>query len=409
MSIIRANLLSQAQATAKVSGALALTARLGQISLTEMRVALVHDWLVAQRGGETCLEVFCELFPQADLYTLVYAPDRLSPLIRKMKVHRSWIGRLPWAEKYFRYLLPLFPHAIERFELADYDLVLSSSHCVAKGVFPRRALHIAYVHAPMRYVWDLHDDYLAGHSSLFSRFGLSLCRTYLQRWDRDSSGRVDYFIANSQNVRNKIERFYGRPASVVCPPVDSDRFHCAGAPADYYLIVSALVAYKRIDLAIEAFNGLRLPLKIVGTGPLLRELQQRARNNIEFLGAVDGVQLAALYASCQALIFPGEEDFGIVPLEAQASGRPVIGYGRGGLLETVIGLEAQTNGAAPTGIFFAEQTPASLAASVRRYETSRQRFDPEAIRAHAVRFNRERFNSEIAAAIDACLKQYRGA
>ncbi len=373
-----------------------------------MKVALVHDWLVGMRGGEKCLEVFCELFPQADLYTLVYAPDRVSPIIRKMTVHPSWIGRLPQAGKYFRYLLPLFPHAIERFELADYDLVLSSSHCVAKGVFPRRALHIAYVHAPMRYVWDLHDAYLAGHSSLLSRVGLGLSRSYLQRWDRDSSSRVDCFIANSQNVRNKIERFYGRPASVVCPPVDSDRFHCATAPADYYLIVSALVAYKRIDIAIEAFNGLRLPLKIVGTGPLLRALKQRARSNIEFLGSVDDMRLAELYASCQALIFPGEEDFGIVPLEAQASGRPVIGFGRGGLLETVVGVDGRNEGAAPTGIFFGDQTAASLGAAVRDFEMNRQRFDPTAIRAHAARFNRERFKREIAQAIDACFKRSGG-
>lgn len=396
-------------ATGKVADALALAARLGQISLTEMRVALVHDWLVARRGGEKCLEVFCELFPQADLYTLVYEPHRVSPTIQKMNVTQSWIGRLPQAERYFRYLLPLFPRAIEGLELADYDLVLSSSHCVAKGVFPRRALHIAYVHAPMRYVWDLHDAYLAGQSGLASRAGLSLFRSYLQRWDRHSSGRVDCFIANSRNIGDKIARFYGRPAGVVFPPVEIERFHGAAAPADYYLIVSALVGYKRIDIAVEAFNALRLPLKIVGMGPLRRELQQRARSNIEFLGAVDDIQLAELYASCQALIFPGEEDFGIVPLEAQASGRPVIGYGRGGLLETVVGLEAQTNDAAPTGIFFAEPTAASLAAAVRHYETHRQRFDPQAIRAHAVRFNRERFKNEIAAAIDACRSQRRTA
>jgi glycosyltransferase involved in cell wall biosynthesis len=373
-----------------------------------MRVALVHDWLVSMRGGEKCLEVFCELFPDADLYTLIYAPDRVSEVIRGMKLQASWIGRLPWAHKYFRYLLPLFPNAIERFELADYDLVLSSSHCVAKGVFPRRAPHIAYVHAPMRYVWDLHDAYLAGQSSLVNRVGLSLFRSYLQRWDMHGSNRVDHFIANSQNVRSKILQYYERQASVIFPPVETDRFRLGGAPEDYYLIVSALVPYKRIDVAVDAFNALKLPLKIVGAGPLRRELQQRARANIEFLGAVDDDRLAALYSKAQALIFPGEEDFGIVPLEAQASGRPVIGFERGGLVETVVGLDAAPATGAPTGVFFNQQNAASLCAAVRKYEGNRHRFDSESIRTHARKFDRARFKREVAAEIDGCMCRFHG-
>jgi glycosyltransferase involved in cell wall biosynthesis len=373
-----------------------------------MRVALVHDWLVAMRGGEKCLEAFCELFPDAELFTLIYEPEQVSTIIRKMKIHASWIDRLPWGENYFRYLLPLFPSAIQGFQLAEYDLVLSSSHCVAKGVFPGRTPHISYVHTPMRYVWDLHDAYLDGQSSLTNRVGLSLFRHSLQRWDVRSSNRVDFFIANSRNVSQKIARYYGRESLIVFPPVDQRRFRVGTGDGDYYLIVSALVPYKRIDIAVDAFNSLSLPLKIVGAGPLRRELQRRASSNIEFRGSVDDPQLEDLYSSCRALIFPGEEDFGIVPLEAQMSGRPVIGFGRGGLLETVIGLDPAADAARPTGLFFDEPNVASLVAAVRRFETSRERFIPEVIRAHALKFNRDRFQREITAAIDAGLRQFHG-
>ena len=360
------------------------------------------------RGGEKCLEVFCELYPEADLYTLVYAPNSISDTIRRMRVHTSWMNRLPSAQEHFRYLLPLFPYAIEQFELGAYDLILSSSHCVAKGVFPHRAFHVAYTYAPMRYVWDLHDAYLAGGGgSTMNRAGLALFRSYLQRWDVRSSARVDAFVAISSNIAAKIERFYARTAKVIYPPVDVDRFAISSNVQPFYLIVSALVPYKRIDLAIEAFNALQLPLKVVGSGPLRRSLEQRAKSNIEFLGWLDDARIAELYASCQALIFPGEEDFGIVPLEAQASGRPVIAFKRGGLLETVIGLEESPSQLNPTGIFFDQQNAASLIAAVRLFERNRERFVPDRIRAHAQRFGRNRFKQEIAQFIDACLKHRR--
>jgi len=373
-----------------------------------MKVALVHDWLTGMRGGEKCLEVFCELYPDADLYTLVYVPDRVSPTIRRMNVRTSWLNRLPAAPRYFRYLLPLFPNAVERWDLSSYDLILSSSHCVAKGVLPHHALHIAYVHTPVRYVWDLHDAYFAGASGSFlSRVGLSLFRAYLQKWDVKSAARVHHFIASSANIAEKIERLYGRQSKVIYPPVDVARFSVGPDPRPFYLIVSALVHYKRIDVAIEAFNALKLPLKVVGSGPLRRSLEQRADKNIEFLGWLDDAKIAQLYASCQALIFPGEEDFGIVPLEAQASGRPVIALKRGGLLETVIGLEESPSEENPTGIFFGEQNVASLCAAVRLYERNRHRFKPTLIRARAERFSRERFKQEIAAHIDSCTRQKR--
>jgi glycosyltransferase involved in cell wall biosynthesis len=362
------------------------------------------------RGGEKCLEVFCEMFPDADLYTLVYAPEKVSPVIRRMNVRASWLNTLPMAQRVFRYLLPLFPAAIESFELADYDLILSSSHCVAKGVFPRRALHLSYIHAPMRYIWDLYGAYFADGISP-ARAALWTCRPYLRRWDIRSAERVDHFIANSENVAAKIRRLYRKPATVIYPPVDFEKFFLGRHQSPYYLIVSALVPYKRLDIAIAAFNQLERPLKIVGEGPLRRKLEKIAERNIEFLGWIDESALAELYASCQALIFPGEEDFGIVPLEAQASGRPVIGYGKGGLQETVIpldGCENSNRGAAdPTGIFFTEQTPTALIAAVERFERMRHSFDPLEIRRHSARFSRDRFKAEIEKFIDARLREWR--
>ena len=373
-----------------------------------MKIALIHDWLVGMRGGEKCLEVFCELYPEADLYTLVYAPESVSATIRRMNVLTSWLNRLPAAQKHFRYLLPLFPHAIEQFDLGAYDLILSSSHCVAKGVFPHRAFHLAYTYTPMRYVWDLHDAYLDGaNGSMINRAGLALCRSYLQRWDVRSSARVDSFIAISSNIAAKIERFYGRTATVIYPPVEVERFHINRELKSFYLIVSALVPYKRIDIAVEAFNALQIPLKIVGAGPLRASLARQANTNIEFLGWQDDVRLAELYATGQALIFPGEEDFGIAPLEAQASGRPVIAFKRGGLLETVVGLDGSLPAAHPTGIFFDEQNVDSLVTAVRLFEENKHQFNPDHIRQHAVKFGRDRFKREIVEHVERCLSQYR--
>lgn len=371
-----------------------------------MRVALVHDWLTGMRGGEKCLEVFCELFPSADLYTLVYAPEKVSTTIRHMTVKTSFISQLPWAKRAYRYYLPLFPAAIERFELDRYDLVLSSSHCVAKGILPHHALHIAYVHAPMRYVWDQHDSYFGAGSSWMLRTGMALCRGYLQQWDVRSASGVDYFIANSKNVAAKIKNLYGRDAAVIYPPVDVKRFDLHPDVQTYYLIVSALVPYKRVDIAIEAFSRLRLPLKIVGDGPLRTRLQNIAEPNIEFLGWVNDQDLAELYARSLALIFPGEEDFGIVPLEAQASGRPVIAYGRGGALETVVALEAE-NASSATGMFFSEPNAESLVAAVELFQRIREGFESANIRRHACKFSRERFKTQISEYIAAHVRDHK--
>lgn len=370
-----------------------------------MKIALVHDWLTGMRGGEKCLEVFCEIFPDADLYTLVYAPDSVSAIIRRMKIHTSWVNRIPWIRRTYRYYLPLFPRIIEALPLRGYDLVLSSSHCVAKGVRAHDALHIAYIYAPMRYVWDQHDAYFGSEASVLGRIGMALFRRYLQNWDIRSSQAVHYFIADSKNVAAKVRDFYGREAAVIYPPVDIERFFIRRQPDSYYLVVSALVPYKRIDLAIQAFNALKLPLKIAGDGPLRKVLEKSAASNIEFLGWVDDTRLAELYAGCQALVFPGEEDFGIVPLEAQASGRPVIGFKKGGLLETVITLDDSSPQQCPTGLFFSEQHAESLIAAIELYRKSQSKFRPDHIRQHAAKFSRERFKREIAAYLDACVDQ----
>jgi glycosyltransferase involved in cell wall biosynthesis len=253
----------------------------------------------------------------------------------------------------------------------------------------------------MRYVWDQYDTYFDADSALIPRLGMRLCRRYLQAWDLRSARRVDHFVANSDNVAGKVRKLYGRDATTIYPPVDLERFSADGTPASYYLVVSALVPYKRIDLAIDAFNEMGLPLKVVGDGPLRAKLQTRAGAKIEFLGLVDDRALAQLYASCRALVFPGEEDFGIVAVEAQASGRPVIAYGKGGVIESVHGLDAASESVTgfshcPTGIFFREPTAASLMDALRRFEQNEKAFDAGAIRVHAAKFSRGQFKQRIA-------------
>jgi glycosyltransferase involved in cell wall biosynthesis len=376
-----------------------------------MKVAIVHDWLTGMRGGEYCLEVFCELFPDADLYTLLCSPPRVSTTIRSMKIRTSWIDWLPGVKKYYRYCLPFFPRIVEKFALTNYDLVLSSSHCVAKGVLPDGALHVCYIHSPMRYVWDMYETYFGPGSSWSARIGMILCRGYLQRWDVQSAQRVHSFVAISKHIAAKVKAIYGRDATVIYPPVDIERFYIRESQEPYFLIVSALVPYKKIELAIEAFNKLGLPLKVAGDGPLRKSLEKKAGSNIEFLGWVENYRLADLYASCQALVFPGEEDFGITPLEAHASGRPVIAYAKGGVLETVIPLNESRRGNtfdhAPTGVFFSNPTPNSLIAAIDYFQKESHVFNPSAIRLRASSFSRERFKLQIREHIEAKLREWK--
>lgn len=362
-----------------------------------MRTAIVHDWLTGMRGGEKVLEALCELFPDADLFTLLHIPGAVSGLIEKRRITTSFIQRLPLAKKRYRLYLPLFPLAVEGFDLKGYDLVISSSHCAAKGVIPGpNALHISYIHSPMRYVWDMYGEYF-GKARGLSGLLIRLFAHYLRLWDSSSSCRVDFFVANSNHVSKRIMRYYRRDSSVIYPPVDVSRFSIAEqATADYYLIVSAFAPYKRLDIAVEAFNALGKRLLIAGTGQEEKRLKAMAGKNIEFLGWKSDTEVAKLYRNCRALVFPGEEDFGITPVEAMACGRPVIAYGKGGALETVRGLNApEGRGNSPTGVFFYEQTAEALKDAVESFEANMRAFDPSSIRQSAMAFDKGVFKEKI--------------
>lgn len=366
-----------------------------------MKVAIVHDWLTGMRGGEKVLECLCELYPGADLYTLVHIEGSCSDIIEGMNIHTSFIDQIPGRKRYYRHMLPLMPFAIERFILKDYDLILSSSHCVAKGIIPGPdSVHISYVHSPMRYVWDMYEDYFGkGRINPIAGGIIPFFATGLRQWDVTSSARVDCFIANSGHVARRINKYYRRDAGVIHPPLDLERFSIKPDRADYFLMLTAFAPYKRVDLAIQAFNAIKKPLKIVGSGQDEKRLKEMAGPTIEFMGWQSDAQIVDLYSRCQAFIFPGEEDFGITPLEAMGSGRPVIAFARGGALETIRGLDHSN----PTGVFFAEQGVDSLLGAIHLFEDNCSGFDPEQIRAHAAHWNRDRFKNEIMGAIDTCL------
>jgi len=373
-----------------------------------MKIAIVHDWLTGMRGGEKCLEVFCELFPRATIFTLVHVKGALSPAIEAMEIRASFVQRLPGAMTRHQRYLPLFPFAIERFDLSDFDFVLSTSHCVAKGAIARPgAQHVCYCHTPMRYVWDFYDDYFRGPAAgIGARVVMPFAAPMLRRWDVSTVSRVDRFIANSRNVAARIRRIYGRDADVIYPPVDTERFQprasraVGGAreahdtrtksddpAAAPFLVVSKLVPYKHVEIAVQAANALGAPLRIVGDGPERARLAAIAGPTITFDGWLDDAALAAAYRAARALLFPGIEDFGIVPLEAQASGTPVIAFAEGGALETVRDGE--------TGILFSPQTSDALAAAMRGFDA--RAFDAAALRRWAGRFSRERFRNEMRA------------
>jgi len=346
-----------------------------------MKVALVHDWLTGMRGGEKILEGLCELFPKASLYTLVFNPERVSMPIRRMAIKTSFLQYIPSVSKNYRYFLPFFPKAIEQFNLKEYDLVISTSHCAAKGVKTvPSSCHICYCLTPMRYAWGFHGEYF-GHWPSILKKPLDLILAKLRKWDLDSSQRVNFFLAISENVAQKIKNIYGRKVSrVIYPPVDTEFFTAQGRHncKDYFLIVSALVPYKRINLAVEAFNRLGLPLIIIGEGPEKNRLERAALKNVKFLGWQAKDIIRRYYSQARALIFPGEEDFGIVPLEAQAMGCPVIAYGKGGVKETVV--------EGKTGIFFYQLQAESLIAAVKAF--SKLNFNSETIREHSLKFAR---------------------
>jgi glycosyltransferase involved in cell wall biosynthesis len=359
-----------------------------------MRTALIHDWLTGMRGGERVLEALCGLYPDADIFTLYHRRGSVSAGIERHRIRTSFVQRLPLASTYYRQYLPLFPMAIEQFDLDAYDLVISSSHCAAKAVVaPGRARHLCYCHSPMRYAWDQFEAYFgpARTGAAASRWIYRPMLARLARWDAATAARVHRFTANSAHVAGRIRRYYNRVATVVYPPVDTIFFHPAGdSPGSHFLIVSALVPYKRIELAMAACDRAGAALRIVGDGPDRRRLEARAGPNVTFLGRLSDDEVRDEYRRALAVLLPGEEDFGIVPVEAHACGRPVVALGRGGAVETVIDGE--------NGVLFASPDVEALAAALER--AARIHFDAAAIARSAGRFSRERHLEQMRAVID---------
>ena len=352
-----------------------------------VKVALIHHWLTGMRGGEKVLEALCDLFPNADIFTLVCERDAISEKIRRHRITTSFVQNLPGSPEKFRRYLPLFPRAAARLDLSGYELVISSDASLVKAVRPDRgAQHICYCHSPPRYLWDLYEIYRSEEAGLLQRLAMPLVAPVLRRADFRAAQRVSRFIANSEAVAGRIRRHYGRESVVIHPPVDFDFFSAIErAPEDFYLFVGQLVAYKRADLAVQAFTRSGRRLVVVGDGPQRGRLESMAGPSVHFVGSVSDEVLRSYYGRCRALLFPNEEDFGIVPVEAQAAGAPVIALGRGGAMETVID--------GSTGVVFEEESVAGLQKGIERFESSR--FTEDACRANARRFAREVFDQRM--------------
>jgi glycosyltransferase involved in cell wall biosynthesis len=363
-----------------------------------MKVALVHDYLNQMGGAERVVMAFHDIFPDAPIYTSIYDPERVDPAFRTMDIRTSFMQKFPLVTKYHQPYLPFYPFAMESLDLRDYDLVLSSSSAFGKGVITGpETLHICYCHTPMRWCWN-YDEYVEREQlGTMARTILPFLITGLRVWDQTTAMRVDYFIANSPVVAERIQKYYRREAVVIPPPVEAGRFPFDPTlePDDYFLIVSRLIPYKRIDLAIEACNLLQLPLVIIGSGRDLDRLKKLAGPTIRFMGRLSDEEVTYYYTHCRALLFPGEEDFGITPLEAQAAGRPVIAYGAGGALASVVdGI---------TGVFFREQTVDSLVGTLASF--NERMYNPDVIHNHALEFDMPRFRRRILQFIEAKLSQ----
>lgn len=355
-----------------------------------MKVAIVHDFLVQMGGGEKVVEVLHDMFPDAPVYTSVYDAAAMPRHYQTWDIRTSFMQRLPAKRITHRLALLLYPLAFESLDLGGYDLVISSSSAFAKGILtPSDTVHISYTHTPMRYAWSSRNYMRNERASRPLRLLLSPGLHYLRIWDAVAASRVDRYVANSHTVARRIRKFYGRDSVVIYPPVDTRRFRISEKVSDYYIIVSRFIPYKRLDLAIDAFNRLGIPLKIVGGGRQRKALEARAGKNVEFLGRVSDSDLPEILSRARGYIMPGEEDFGIAPVEANACGLPVIAYGAGGALDTQIdGL---------TGVLFHEQTVDSLCQAVCRAEATE--FDPQAIRAHALQFDTDRFRESLSSLI----------
>jgi len=372
-----------------------------------MRVALVHDYLNQYGGGEKVLEVFAEIFPDAPIYTLIYDKKITDKILPGREIRASFLQKIPFIKSHHRFFPPLMPLAVEKLDLSDYDMVISDSAAFSKGVITKPgALHICYCYTPTRYAWDDSHKYVKEFSMpSLAKIFVPFFMNYLRLWDREAAYRVDKFICSSNFVSQRIKKYYRQEAEVIYPPVDGEFFILADSVkspsatngVNYYLIVGRLLVYKRFDIAIEAFNKLELPLKIIGIGPEMKKLKRMANWNIEFLGGLPDEKLREYYQNCQALIFPQEEDFGIVALEAMACGRPVIAYRGGGALESVKEGE--------TGVFFNEQTANSLVEAVKKFNPSK--FNPKLIRQHALKFDKQIFKKKIKDFIEKSYHDYR--
>ena len=356
------------------------------------KVAIVHDWLTGMRGGEKVLEGLVDLLPEAQIFTLLHIPGSVSPKLEANRPKQSFVRFLPGVERHYRRYLPLFPIAVEQFDLDEFDLVVSTSHCAVKSIVtPNRTFHLCYCHTPMRYAWDQFESYFGSQRiGRMASLGYRVVMNRLARWDASTSNRVDQYVANSHYVATRISRYYDRMATVIYPPVDTIFYSPNDSrPGPYFLIVSALVPYKKIDMAIEACRLANVPLRIVGDGPELPRLQTLAEHNVEFMGTCSDIEIRELYRGSLALLLPGEEDFGIAPVESLACGRPVVALNKGGVTETVID--------GKTGILVNEQTAEALADGLNRATT--MHFDSTYIRQSSLRFSLERFYNEMRTSI----------
>lgn len=373
-----------------------------------MKVAIIHDWMTLKGGGESCVEELMRLYPQADLFCVVdFLDEQYRGFLAGRRVTTSFVQRLPGSRKRYRSYLPLMPLAVEQFDLTGYDLIISSSSAVAKGVITGPdQVHIAYVHSPIRYAWDLQHQYLE-EAGLTRGIKSAVARAilhYMRIWDSRTAHGVDHMIANSAFVARRIRKAYGREATIIHPPVDVDRFTIGTGREDFYVTMSRLVPYKRIPLIVEAFR--HMPdrrLIVIGDGPEMAAVKAAAGTNVTIMGGQPNDVVVSHLQRAKAFLFAAEEDFGIAPVEAQACGTPVIAYGKGGALETVRGRD----GAGQTGVFFGEQTPEAIVAAVEHLDRRLAAIDPRACRANAERFSTQRFHGDIASFADAALQKLR--
>lgn len=365
--------------------------RMFEVDNKQFKTAIVHDWFCNMGGADKCVEIFLDLMPDSPVYTSCYLESSLTPRLKAASIKVSFLQRyLDQKKDNHQNFLPLMPAAFESFDMNEYDIVLSSSSCCAKGVITRPgAIHICYCHTPMRYAWEYFNEYTENMKPLKHKI-VSIIMNYIRIWDVISASRVDYFLANSQNVANRIWKHYRRKATVVYPPVETEYFTPGNEDGDFYLCVSRLVKYKKVDLAVKACNQLKLPLVVFGQGAEYKRLKKLAGNTVRLMGKQSDEVIRDYYRRCKAFLFPGEEDFGMTPLEAQACGRPVIAYGKGGALETVI--DGQT------GVFFKEQTVESLIEAIKRLDSIN--IDKSVCRKNAEKFSVQVFKERLCEEIE---------